>query len=165
MATYPQVVDRAVELFKAEWKVFRDAHPDVNGTVGFVVGGYDMVETNQFRVHSFTSEGDFAPKETSQSLFLSAQWHLSQYLGDLFYHEHMTVSSVAELVAFMVQATSSISDGVGGPIQLATVTTESGFQSVHSREVEAILERNALRYADIQRVLMEEVFEMPEVFV
>ena len=156
-ATYAQVVQRAPDIFRSEWEKFREDHEDVDGLVGFVIGGYDMVETNQFRVHSFVSSDDFVGQENQQPLFLAAQWHLSQYLGDMLYHEHMTVEAVAELVVFMVQATSTISEGVGGPIQLATVTTEAGFQSIHPSEVNNILERNARRYSRIQAIAMDEI--------
>jgi 20S proteasome alpha/beta subunit len=163
-ATYPQIVNEAQAIFQEAWQNFIQTNPIGNGQgVGFIIGGYDMVERNQFRVHSFHSNANFQPTEMIQAAFLAAQWHISQYLADLLYSEQMVVRTVSEVAVMMLTATMEASLGVGGPIQLATVTTSAGFHRVHEEAINDILRRNEVRFARLQEILLREFLAVQEV--
>ena len=162
-ATYPGVVESATPIFRSVWEEFvSESGSPPQGTVAFVVGGYDMVETNQYRVTHFSLAGNFAAEPRDQPVFLSAQWHLSQYLADLLYSQEMTVDTVKELAVLMLTATGEASPGVGGPIQLATVTAATGFRQAHEDEILSVLSRNESRFALLKGCLLRQFLRVRE---
>jgi 20S proteasome alpha/beta subunit len=136
------------------------------GTVGVILAGFDGFETRQFQIRNYEirfeadQEVTISDREIPGDL-LAAQWHVSRYLMNKLFLPSMTVSQLVELALVLFVETMTVEDSVGGQIVMATVTKAEGFQRVHEREVDEILERtqdhsarfSALLYRELVRCL------------
>ncbi len=147
--TFKRTFDDWVKRKKSE---IPDLHPNYPGILtGFVLAGYDGNESNQFRVLSWNSP-DFQPQENPS--IIAAQWHISQYLNNHLYFSEMNVELLKRLAVFMFVETANVSPTVGGQLQLATVTLENGFQRLHEREIQNLMNENQPRFSKFQRILL-----------
>jgi len=121
---------------------------------GFILAGYDSNETNQFRVMNWGSP-NFTRDERPD--IVAAQWGIAQYILLHVYYPEMTVRQLTRLAVFQLVETETISQTVGGPLQVATVTLESGFQKLSEREVDEIIEENQPRFAEFRNILLDEL--------
>jgi hypothetical protein len=48
-----------------------------------------------------------------------------------------------------------ISPTVGGPMQIATVTLENGFQRLGEKDVQHLIDENQPRFAEFRRILLD----------
>jgi len=123
--------------------------------VSFILGGYDHVETNQFRVVHFTSPG-FDPVENDRPYLVAAQWHVAEMLASKLYYPGITVDRVVDLAVFLLSATMTACPTVGGPMQIATVTTAQGFRGIHQDEIAQRMDRCQHLFTGV-RVLLQEL--------
>jgi hypothetical protein len=63
--------------------------------------------------------------------------------------------TVERLAVFLLIETETIVRGVGGPLQIATVTLENGFQRVSESEIQTLINENQSRFAAFHRVLLD----------
>ncbi len=125
---------------------------DINLITGFILGGYDANETNQFKIVHWNSP-DFTPERRSD--IIAAQWHISQFLSNHFYYSEMDVEQLKRLAVFMLIETETISPSVGGRLKLATVTLEEGFQQLNEFQIQKIIRENQIKFAKYRRVLID----------
>jgi len=154
----------AAEIFQdvfAEWikktseKLNQELYPeDPLYEVGFILGGYDANESNQFKILWWVSP-DF--KEEERGDIIAAQWHVSQYLSNLLYYPEMNVEQLKSLAVFLLTETELATPAVGGQFKIATVTLENGFQHLHDSEIQNINNENQPRHAKFLRILLENV--------
>lgn len=127
--------------------------PDDPGlTTGFILGGFDANETNQFKILHWNSP-NFEREERAD--VIAAQWHISQFLSDHFYYSEMDVEQLKRLAVFMLIETETISTSVGGQLKLATVTLESGFQRLNEKDIQDLICECQPRFANYRRILLE----------
>ncbi len=119
---------------------------------GFILGGYDANESNQFKIVHWYSP-DF--KSEHRADIIAAQWHISQFLSDHFYYPEMDVEQLKRLAVFMLIETETISTSVGGQLKLATVTLEGGFQRLNEADIQILIRENQLRFAKYRRTLID----------
>lgn len=124
--------------------------------VGFILGGYDSNESNQFKILWW-----FAPnfEEQERGDIIAAQWHVSQYLNNLFYYQEMNVEQLKSLAVFFLTETEMATPTVGGQFKIATVTLENGFQRLSDSEIQEINSQNQHRYAKFRKALLEHLFK------
>jgi hypothetical protein len=53
--------------------------------------------------------------------------------------------------------TEMISPTVGGPLQIATVTLENGFQRLSEKDVQDLINGNQRRFAEFRRILLDKL--------
>jgi hypothetical protein len=128
------------------------------GSVAFLVGGYDAVHSNQFKVTSYNSP-DFAPVKVEMPKLLAARWHIAEAVTALFFYPEMTVNQLASLAVLAVMETMSIDPTVGGPIQLATITWHQGFRKVTEDEILKYIEGNQSTIVGLNRALNQLIGE------
>ncbi|MDG6918967.1 MAG: hypothetical protein JRN62_05975 [Nitrososphaerota archaeon] len=160
---YSEIADVAERIFKStfdDWvRTNKDKIPGLTRdspqlATGFILGGYDSNETNQFRIINWASP-DFVRSERPD--ILAAQWGIAQYVLQHAYYPEMTVRQLTKLAVFQLVETETISQTVGGPLQVATVTLESGFQKLSEKEVDTIIEENQPRFAEFRKILIDEL--------
>lgn len=121
-------------------------------STGFILGGYDANESNQFKIVHFSSP-DFKLEERAD--IIAAQWHVSQYLVNHFYYPEMDISQLKRLAAFMLIETETVSPSVGGQLKLATVTLQGGFQQLNEKDIQQLISENQPRFAKYRRILLD----------
>ena len=148
---FQETYDEWFENFK---KLNKDAvKDDPQFRTGFILGGYDANETNQFKILYWQSPQ--FQKEERPTDIIAAQWSISQYLSNHLYYAEMNVEQLKKLAVFMLIETEMTSDTVGGQLQIATVTIANGFQRLNEQEVRALINENQPRFAKFRRILME----------
>lgn len=145
------------ETFEEKFAEIKKHMPEINPndpklSTGFILGGYDVNESNQFKIVHFSSP-DFKLEERSD--ILAAQWHVSQYLVNHFYYPEMDVSQLKRLAAFMLIETETASPSVGGQLKLATVTLRGGFQQLNENDIQELINENQPRFAKYRRILLD----------
>jgi 20S proteasome alpha/beta subunit len=160
---FSEIAEKADSIFKqsfTEWideskKNKIDLQPDdPKLSTGFILGGFDLNETNQFKVLLWQSPR--FQREERQDV-LAAQWIISQYLVNHFYYFEMNVDQLKRLAVFLLVETEMISPSVGGPLQIATVTLENGFQRLSEKDVRDLIDENQARFADFRRILLDKL--------
>lgn len=158
---FTDIVNEAKRIFKEEFeKILPKIQKEVDGiqaddprlNTGFILGGYDSNETNQFKIIHMESPA-FEPEERQE--IIAAQWHISQFLVLHFYYPEMDVEQLKRLAAFLLIETETISPTVGGRLNLATVTLGGGFQQLNEDDVHKLINENQLRFAKYRRVLLD----------
>ena len=156
------ITDMAKQIFKEtydEWlsnelKVNKGLKPDDPQLItGFILGGYDANETNQFKIFYWRSP-EFEREERPVDI-IAAQWSISQYLSNHFYYSEMNVEQLKRLAVFMLIETEMTSNTVGGQLQIATVTIANGFQRLNEQEIRTLINENQSRFAKFRKVLLE----------
>ena len=153
--TYSGISRNAASVFKEEYESWRLKQTSpILAPVGFILAGYDSVESNKFRVTSYQSP-DFTANESVPPAFLAGQWHVSQYLIQRLYSPELTVETVVDMAVFLFLETMCVEETVGGPIQLATVTLERGFQRLHEDDIQQVIRRLQRKIGRSNRQLLE----------
>ncbi len=135
------------------------------GVVGFILAGYDYLETNQFRITHYEIVPDASQplgSLTARSIpgdLLAAQWHIARYLLTKFYYPEMTVNELAELAVFLITETMIVEETVGGPIQMAIITQTVGFQRVHQQDIIRMLQSRQQHFARFNHICRNIAFE------
>lgn len=162
-STFDEIAKAAKVVFGREFEDWLEKVPEqerARPLVGFILGGYDHVKTNRFRIVSYESSSKFDAREIEISTFAAARWHISQYLFNKFYYPEMTVKQLAEFAVFVLLETATVEETVGGPIQLATVTLSEGFQRLHADDIQRLIERNQERIASFRQLLLGATLQM-----
>lgn len=157
-----EIAEKAGSVFKEtydDWfsnfkKQNKDASPDnpIFNT-GFILGGFDANETNQFKIF-FWKSPKFEKEERPWDI-IAAQWSISQYLSNHLYYAEMNVEQLKRLAVFMLVETEMTSNTVGGQLQIATVTIANGFQRLNEQEIGVLINENQPRFAKFRRILMD----------
>lgn len=170
-STFDEVVESARGEFQTAFAEWREEFLEQRGedlpegidrgfTVGFVLGGYDHIK-NLFRVVKFYSDDNFSGTEIDRNrTFAAAQWQVSQFLFDNVFYPEMTVEQLVDLAVLALLETQSVEAGVGGPIQLATVTLDKGFQRLHDEDLRPVIRRSQRRIVQIRKTLVDELLGM-----
>jgi len=160
---FSEIAENAENIFKAtfdEWinRVKRDnpnLQPNDPGILtGFILGGFDLNETNQFKILAWQSP-DFKAQERPD--IIAAQWAISQYLIHHLYYSEMNVDQLKRLAVFLLVETEMISTCVGGPFQIATITLETGFQKLGEKDIQVLINENQSRFANLRRVFLDKL--------
>lgn len=158
---FTDIVTNAQRICKEEFDKFipkiqkesPDIQPDDKSLeTGFILGGYDGNETNQFKIVNLQSPS-FEPDY--RQAIIAAQWHISQFLEHHFYYPEMNVEQLKKLASFMLIETETISASVGGRLNLATVTLRDGFQQLNESDVQKLISENQPRFARYRRILLD----------
>ena len=121
--------------------------------VGFILGGYDS-GTNQFKVSHWESS-EFQEQQFAEGDLLAAQWHIARFLINKLFYPEISVEQLSALAVFLLVETAVSESTVGGPLQLATITLGQGFQRLHEKDVDEILQHSQKRFCLFRKTLLE----------
>jgi 20S proteasome alpha/beta subunit len=163
-AHFSKIAGEAARIFQNSYESWlaKQREKQFHGVVGFILAGYDNLETNQFRIMHYEITPDPEQPFRKRSIpgdLLAAQWHIARYLLTKFYYPEMTVSELAELAVFLIAETMIVEETVGGPIQMATVTQTAGFQRVHQQDIVCMLQSYQERFAHFNQICRSIAFE------
>jgi len=159
-AHFSTIADEAARIFQTSYENWleRQKEKRFHGVVGFILAGYDNLETNQFLIVHYeiipSSEqplGSLTMRPMPGDL-LAAQWHVARYLLTKFFYPEMTVNELSELAVFVIAETMAIEETVGGPIQMAIITQTAGFQRVHQQDTIRMLQSGQKRFAHFNQI-------------
>lgn len=112
-------------------------------SLGFTLVGYQMVMDDYIpRTYSIVSKADFAPQLSPNGNMLQGVPQYALYLMHRFYSHEMNVSNTARLAAYLIAETATQDPKVGGPIRIATITPNEGYQELEPSIVEEIVAFN-----------------------
>lgn len=163
-STFDTISEAAARIFRSRYESWEEQLelPELDRqqiSLGFVLGGYDHVK-NIFRVVRYSAADDFQPNEVRDTpTFAAAQWNIAQFLFDILYYREMTVEQLVDLAVMVLLETQSTEETVGGPIQLATVTLDKGFQRLHEEDIRPIVRRSQPRIARLRSALLSSLLD------
>ena len=94
---------------------------------------------------------DFAPQLHPNGTSLVGVPQYAIYLLHRLHDANMTVEHLVPLAAYLITETATQDPKVGGPVAIATVTADRGFNSLADDEVKRIIERNERRNDQLRR--------------
>ena len=163
-AHFSKIADEAARVFQNSYESWlaRQEEKRFYGAVGFILAGYDNLETNQFLITHYEITPDAEQSFRQRSMpgdLLAAQWHIARYLLTKFYYPQMTVNELADLAVFAMAETMAIEETVGGSIQMAIITQTAGFQQVHQQDIIRMLQSHQKRFAHFNQICRSIAFE------
>ena len=124
--------------------------------VGFILAGYDS-GTSQFKISHWESP-EFQERQFPEGDLLAAQWHIARFLINKLFYPEISVEQLSELAVFLLVETAISEPTVGGPLQLAAITLGQGFQRLHEKDIDEILQRSQSRFRLFRKTLLENFF-------
>jgi 20S proteasome alpha/beta subunit len=103
------------------------------------------------RTYLLASQLDFAPQLFPTGNCLTGVPQYAVYLMHRFYSPEMTVDNLARLAAYLISETATQDPKVGGPIHIATLTSDEGFKLLDDGKVEEINRLNAEQNENLKR--------------
>jgi 20S proteasome alpha/beta subunit len=160
LAHFNHIATEAKRIFQEGYDEWAAQHKEkrFRGALGFILGGYDHLESRQFRIVHYelrpTPEQPLGviTAQIREGQILAARWHVAQYFYRKMHYREMTVREVAELCAFLLAETMVVEPMVGGSMELAVVTREKGFENLHAEQVAELLRAAQSRFAALNRI-------------
>ncbi len=126
-------------------------------TVGYIIGGYDGNDTQTFQIFHAASDWSFE-MYLQENDVLAAQFPLPSILLPYLRYSGISVREGVKIAALLMILTEMHEDTVGGPIHLATVSYAEGFNLLHDREVQALVNEVQPILAGIRTSLIDAWF-------
>lgn len=169
-AHFSIVANEAARIFQDAYEgwLSKQKEKRFHGMVGFILAGYDNLETNQFRIVHYEITPDsrrafgFTQRFVSGDL-LAAQWHIARYLLTKLYYPQITVDELAQLAVFVIAETMAVEETVGGPIQMAVITQAAGFQRVEQQGIARMLQSQQKRFAHFNQICRSVAVQPPAI--
>jgi hypothetical protein len=112
----------------------------------FSIAGYDFVQEQSFmRVYTMNSKYDFVPVRYDDGFVLSGITQYARYLLNMLYSQDMNTQALERLAAYVIIETTIQNEGVGGRVQMATITPNSGANMLTNDEIDSLLKENENR--------------------
>jgi 20S proteasome alpha/beta subunit len=141
------------------WVAERKPQPKrMPGSLGFILGGYDHLDSHQFRIVHYELQPSadkplgVMSMQLREGQVLAGRWNVAHYLTRKLLYPEMTVREVAELSALLLAETMVVESTVGGSMELAVVTREKGFENLHAEQVAKLLRSAQSRFAALNRM-------------
>jgi 20S proteasome alpha/beta subunit len=116
--------------------------------LALILAGYDTDPAGrptEQRIFQLISQTDFAPMLHNYGFALAGVAQYALYLLNRLYEKDSTVEKLKALAAYVITETASQDGKVGGPVQMATITPDSGSKELTSDEIDAVLKHNERR--------------------
>src|SRR5947209_7285076 len=106
--------------------------------------GYHSPTPDNFipRTYFLASQTDFAQQLFPNGIGLGGVPQYAIYLMNRLYQPEMTVDNTARLAAYLIVETATQGPKVGGPIRIATIKPQEGYQELDRDTVDEIISRN-----------------------
>jgi 20S proteasome alpha/beta subunit len=94
------------------------------------------------RNYLLSSQLDFAPQLAAGGQVMCGVPQYAIYLAHRLYNPDMTVDHLVRLCAYLIAETASQDPKVGGPIRIATLKADDGYQELERKRVEEVVQLN-----------------------
>lgn len=110
----------------------------------FILAGFNKLGENQFqpRIYLINSQVDFAPQLCTSGHFLAGIPQYATYLIHRLYNPQMAVVHLSALAAYLIAETATQDPKVGGPIRIAHITQDKGYEELTESSVNLIVKKN-----------------------
>ncbi len=122
--------------------------------VNFIVAGYDYDadgNANTPALYNLPCHYDFAPVRLDHGFVLDGVAQYGLYLFNRLYRDGYSMEQLKSLVAYAITETASQDGKVGGPIRMATISSQAGYQDVPDEDVNSLVEENGARSEALRR--------------
>jgi len=85
---------------------------------------------------------EFAPQFHTKGTAMGGVPQYATYLSHKLYHSNMPLSALEKIAVFLISETATQDPKVGGPIKLARITAQNGFELLSDEVVKSIDENN-----------------------
>ena len=116
----------------------------------YIMAGYNKDGDEKARIYLFNSQLDFAPQLCEGGHMLAGVPQYAIYLLHRLYNRQMNLSSVQRLAAYLIQETATQDPKVGGPVRMAKITLESGYQELQHELIDKITKENEAQNAKLR---------------
>lgn len=107
------------------------------------------------RTYVLGSNFDFAPQLFPNGNALIGVPQYAVYLMHRFFDPGMTIEALARLAVYLIRETASQDPKVGGPVRIASIRPDEGFQLFEEQAVDEIVEQNEAQNEAIRQFFIE----------
>lgn len=156
--TQEYVKKQFTEWFGIRTWVSPQAQRDQRPTIVFTLAGYNGGENppQALRIWLLSSQLDFAPQLCPSGYMLIGIPQYATYLLHRLYDKRMNIEQLSALAAYLITETATQDPKVGGPVHIAQIAEESGYEELTSDAVAAIIEKNEQQNEKLRRFFYEE---------
>ena len=115
---------------------------DQRPSMVFIIAGYNKNTDLKARIYLLHSNLDFAPQLCTSGHMLAGIPQYAIYLIHRLYNPQMKLINIKNLTAYLIQETATQDPKVGGPIRMAQITLESGYQELSESTIKEIIKKN-----------------------
>lgn len=150
-----EVLAAVIQKCKAEHATWFGGLPATDRPqVSLVIAGYRKVSDAGLvpMIYMLNSQQDFAPLlfgDAAPAMVGVPQYAV--YLAHRYYDRSMNRDNGARLAEFLISETATQDPKVGGPIRIAIITPEDGYDELSREQVEALHERNVEQSARVRQ--------------
>ena len=119
----------------------------------FIVCGYNEQTDKRSRIYLLNSALDFAPQLCVARHMLAGVPQYAIYLMHRLYNPQMKLVNVRALAAYLITETATQDPKVGGPVRMAEISLEKGYQELSEDLIQSIIKKN-----DEQNIKLREFF-------
>ena len=133
--------------------------------VSFVIAGYEYDSEGKSAapvLYSLPTTYDFAPVRMDHGFALDGIAQYALYLFNRLYRDGYSTEQLQSLAAYAITETASQDGKVGGPIRMATISPEHGYQGIPSNIVENLVAQNVGRSEALRKSFFGEDHERQE---
>lgn len=122
-----------------------------------ILAGYRMIDDKPIKpmLYSLISQLEFVPSLSNYGFAIIGVPQYAIYLLNRLYSKDMSLRSAAELAAYCITETATQDGKVGGAIQIAEITPNSGFRAYTKEEVEGIIGENKRQSQSLQSLFFK----------
>lgn len=135
------VANECATLF-SNW--FKDIPPDKRPGVVFGLAGYRSVgEGSRFPlIYMLASQFNFAPQMFGDNPCLLGVPQYAVYLVHRYYDPRISLDKAKALAEYLITETASQDPKVGGPIKMASITPDMGYEELTQQQIDQIHQSN-----------------------
>jgi 20S proteasome alpha/beta subunit len=159
------IVNSTYDLFKKEYsnwfgtRTWVGTAPiiDQRPVLVFILAGFNKLKDSQFqsRIYLINSQLDFAPQLCPSGHMLAGIPQYATYLIHRLYNPQMAVVHLRALAAYLISETATQDPKVGGPIRIAEITPEKGYQELDESIVNEIIKKNEEQNLKLRKFFFE----------
>jgi 20S proteasome alpha/beta subunit len=115
---------------------------DHRPNIVLIVVGYNKNTDGANRIYLFTSAMDFVPQLCTSGHMLGGVPQYAIYLMHRLYNPQMKLINIKRLASYLIRETATQDPKVGGPVRMAEITLDKGFQELTEEEINKINKEN-----------------------
>ena len=141
-------IDEMLEYIRVEFKTkfnewFSNVPLNERPPILFLLCGYRSKDQSlEPMIFSLQSQLDFAPMLHTAGRAMIGVPQYAVYLWNRYYDPKMSKSDAAALVEYLIFETATQDPKVGGPINIAEITSDNGYRELSEKEVDNIRKAN-----------------------
>lgn len=109
------------------------------------------------KLYLLSSQMDYAPMLMTKGICMAGIPQYATYLANRFYDPNMSVESIIALAEYLIYETSTQDPKVGGKINIAIISPESGYRELTLDEIRTIRKRNEEQTINLKQFFFGEI--------